>query len=195
MRNVILFDNLTLDGVLQAPAEVDEDPRDGFPYGGWGAPYQAMNYAHMACMANVGPLLFGRRNYEHFYAVWPRRTDSPFSEVLNNAQKYVASTTLKEPLPWMNSVLLKGDAVEAIAALKEQPGKDFLMMGSGIFAQSLMRHNLIDFYVLLIHPLVLGTGHKLFPEGSPHMTFILEESATTPNGVLMAAYRPARAAG
>ena len=129
-----------------------------------GRPTPAMSSAGEA-MSNVGGLLVGRRTYEDFYAVWPKRTDSPYSAWMDNITKYVASRTLKEPLPWKNSVLLKGDAAEAVARLRKEPGKDLVMMGSGELVQSLMRRNLVDEYVLLIHPLVLGTGRRLFTEG------------------------------
>ena len=118
-------------------------------------------------MAQGGPLLFGRRTYEHFFSFWPHQKDNPFTEVLNNSQKFVASRTLEDPLPWQNSTLLKGDAAEAVAELKEQPGKDIVVLGSGELIQSLLRANLVDEYVLLIHPLVLGSGRRMFREGSP----------------------------
>jgi dihydrofolate reductase len=111
--------------------------------------------------------------------------------VLNNAQKYVASTTLKDPLPWVNSTLLKGDAAEAVASLKSQPGKDFLVMGSGVLVQSLMQHNLVDSYVLLVHPLILGSGRRLFTEGSAFSALKLVEVKSTPTGVVIATYQPA----
>src|SRR5437868_10685411 len=109
MGKVIVFMNLTLDGVMQGPAEPDEDRRGGFEQGGWGAPYAAMTQAGEST-PTFGALLLGRRTYERFYAVWPKRKDSPFSAILDNLQKYVASTTLSEPLAWINSTLLKGDA-------------------------------------------------------------------------------------
>lgn len=168
MRKVVVFTNLSLDGVMQAPGSPDEDLRDGFTYGGWAASYNAMQSSAAAeslASANIGPLLFGCRTYENFYAFWPKQTDNPFTEILNNKEKYVASTTLVEPLAWHNSTLLKGDAAEAVAALKAQPGKDFMVMGSGELVQTLMRHHLVDLYVLLIHPLILGSGRHLFPDG------------------------------
>jgi dihydrofolate reductase len=103
-------------------------------------------------------LLLGRRTYEDFFSFWPSQEDNPFTEVLDNTQKYVASTTLREPLPWRNSTLLARDAVQAVARLKEQPGQDIVVLGSGELIQSLMRHNLVDEFVLLIHPLVFGTA-------------------------------------
>ena len=194
-RKVIVFTNLSLDGVMQAPGRPDEDLRGGFQYGGWGAPYAAMSSVTGDSLSNTGPLLFGRRTYEDFYAVWPNRTDNPYTQMLNNAQKYVASTTLKEPLPWSNSILLKGDVAEAIAGLKEQPGKDFLVMGSGVLVQTLMKHNLVDLYILLIQPLVLGSGRRLFTDGGTFAPLRLVENQTTSTGVVIAIYQPAEPVG
>src|SRR5215831_1897466 len=126
MSKVVVFTNLTLDGVMQAPGRPDEDRRGGFEHGGWGAPYAAMTQAGES-MASIDALLLGRRTYEDFYAVWPKRKDSPFSALLDNMQKYVASTTLSEPLPWINSTLLKGDAVETVASLKKELDKDLVI--------------------------------------------------------------------
>jgi len=190
MSKVVVFTNLTLDGVMQAPGRPDEDRRGGFEHGGWAAPYAAMAQAGDS-MANVGALLLGRRTYEDFYAVWPKRKDDPISSMLDNMQKYVVSRTLSEPLSWINSTLLKGDASETVARLKGEPGKDLVIMGSGELAQSLMRSNLIDEYVLLIHPLVLGSGRHLFAGGSPTATLRLVGTRTTTNGVVIVTYQPA----
>src|SRR3954471_7379679 len=151
MSKVVVFMNLTLDGVMQAPARPDEDRRGGFEHGGWATPYATMEAAEKS-MGYSGALLLGRRTYEDFYSVWPNRTDNPFTEVLNNTQKYVASTTLEEPLPWSNSTLLKGDAAAAVAELKEQSDTDLVVLGSGVLVESLMRGNLVDEYRLSIHP-------------------------------------------
>jgi dihydrofolate reductase len=160
MRNVVVINHLTLDGVMHAPGRDDEDRRGGFEDGGWAIADNdaVMGRAMGEGMAQGDPLLLGRRAYEDFYRFWPTQKDNPISEVLNNTQKYVASTTLKEPLPWSNSTLLKGDAALAVAQLKEQPGKDVGMLGSGELIQSLMRDDLVDRCVLMIHPLLLGTG-------------------------------------
>src|SRR5207244_823341 len=125
----------------------DEDPRGGFEHGGWALPYfdPVMGVSIAAeSMAKTPALLFGRRTYEDFYAFWPKRTGNPFTEVLNNLQKYVASTTLEEPLLWSNSTLLTGDAAAAVATLKDQSDKDLVVLGSGELVQSLMRRNLVD---------------------------------------------------
>ncbi len=191
MSKIVVVNNMTLDGVMQAPGRPDEDRRGGFTYGGWALPYNdaVMGKAMGEGMATSGALLFGRRTYEDFYAVWPNRTDNPFTDVLNNAQKYVASTTLAEPLPWSNSTLLKGDVAEAVASLKQQPGADIVILGSGELIQSLMRHNLIDQFTLLIHPLVLGSGRHLFADGGAFATFRLTNSVTTTTGVVIATYQ------
>jgi dihydrofolate reductase len=194
MTRVVVFMNLTLDGVMQAPGRPDEDVRGGFAHGGWATPYAdpAMGRVAAESMATTGALLFGRRTYEDFYAVWPHRKNNPFTEVLNNTQKYVASTTLEEPLPWSNSTLLKGDAAKAVAELKARPGKDIVVLGSGALLQSLMPHNLIDEYVLQIHPLVLGSGSRLFNDGL-FATLRLVGTTTTTTGVVIATYQPAEA--
>ena len=193
MGTLVVNASLTLDGVMQAPGRADEDTRGGFEHGGWAQPYNDPVMGSVAAegMANTGPLLFGRRTYEDFYAFWPHQTDNPFTEVLDNTQKYVASTTLEEPLAWRNSTLLKGDAAEAVARLKQQPGKDMVVLGSGELVQSLMRRNLVDQYVLLIHPLVLGSGRRLFPDGGPYAELRLVDAVPTTTGVIIATYRPA----
>ncbi len=190
MSKIVVFTNLTLDGVMQAPGLPDEDRRGGFKYGGWATPFAAMAEAGES-VANTGALLLGRRTYENYYSFWPNQTDSPYTAMLNNMQKYVASTTLEEPLSWINSTLLKGDAAEAVAKLKEKPGKDLMVQGSGELIQSLMRGNLVDEYVLLIHPLVLGSGRRLFADGGAFAALRLVDTKTTTSGVVIATYQPA----
>ena len=194
MSRLVVNTNLTLDGVMQSPADPDEDRRDGFEHGGWAPPYfdQVMGDAAAEGMAKGGALLFGRRTYEHFASFWPDQPDdNPFAAVLNNRQKYVASTTLEEPLSWSNSTLLQGDAMEAVAKLKEQPD-DLVVLGSGELVQSLIRSNLVDEYVLLIHPLVLGSGRRLFTDGGASATLRLIDTKTTTTGVVIATYQPAQ---
>jgi dihydrofolate reductase len=192
MGKIVLFQNVTLDGVMQAPGRADEDTRGGFQHGGWAKPYAdpVLGQAAGESMGTTGGLLLGRRTYEDFYKVWPNRTDNPFTEVLNNTPKYVASTTLQEPLPWMNSLLLKGHVPKTVAALKAQLSKDLVVLGSGVLVSTLMMHNLIDQYILLIHPLVLGSGTHLFPEGSAYTALKLVDSKTTSKGVTIATYQP-----
>ena len=192
MSKITVFNNVTLDGVMQAPGRQDEDLRGNFQYGGWASPYADPDLGRAAgeSMAQTDALLFGRRTYEDFYKVWPNRTDNPFTKVLNNTPKYVASTTLKEPLPWRNSALLKGDVVQAVRKLKSQPGKDIVILGSGVLIQSLMQHNLIDQYTLLITPLILGTGRRMFPDAGPFIDLQLVDCKPTSTGVVVATYQP-----
>jgi dihydrofolate reductase len=192
MSRVVVNNIVTLDGVMQAPGRPDEDLRGGFEHGGWAQPYfdQVMGNVAAEGIAKGGSILLGRRTYEDFAAFWPSQTDdNPFTAVMNNFQKYVASTTLEEPLGWSNSTLLKGDAVEAVGRLKEQQGEDLVVLGSGELVQSLMRRGLIDEYVLLIHPLVLGSGRRLFPDGGASATLRLLDSVTTTTGVIIATYQ------
>ena len=189
MRKIVVCTNLSLDGVMQGPGRPDEDTRGGFTRGGWGAPYGAMAHAGQV-FAETDALLLGRRTYEDFYEVWPKRPDSPFTPWLTNVRKYVASRTLREPLPWSNSVLLHGDVAGALASIKGEPGKNILVMGSGDLVRSLMPTGLIDEYVLLIHPLVLGSGQRLFPADGMFAPLNLLGSVTTPNGVIIGSYAP-----
>lgn len=189
MSKITVFTNLTLDGVMQAPGRPDEDTRGSFKHGGWAAPFGAMQDAGEA-LSFEGALLFGRRTYEDFHSFWPQQANNPFTEILNNVQKYVASTTLKEPLLWSNSILLKGDAMKAVSKLKAEQDKDLLIFGSGVLVQSLMEANLIDEYVLLIHPLILGSGRRLFPDGGVFAALNLRDTKTTSKGVVIATYEP-----
>ena len=188
MGIVRVFTNLTLDGVMQAPGRPDEDRRGGVERGGWAEPYAAMASAGEA-MSNIGGLLLGRRTYEDFYSVWPKRKESPYSAFMDNIPKYVASTTLKAPLPWSNSFLLEGDVGRAVTYLKENLAQDLVIMGSGVLVQALMRHNLVDEFVLLIHPLVLGAGRRLFPDGGADGRLELVSSKATAKGVVIVTYR------
>ena len=153
--------------------------------GGWA---QADNDAVMGQelgegMTQGGALLFGRRTYEDFATFWPNQPEpNPFTAVLNNVQKYVMSRTLEEPLPWSNSTLLKGDAAEAVARLKEQSEQDIAIMGSGELIKSLMPHNLIDEYLLMIHPLVLGIGRRSSQMGHPSPRPIGQARRRPPGG-------------
>jgi dihydrofolate reductase len=196
MSRVVVVNSLSLDGVMQAPGRADEDPRDGFSRGGWAQPYNdpVMGAAMGEGMAQTEALLLGRRTYQDFADVWPGRADNPFTEVLNNTQKYVASRTLREPLPWINSTLLRGDAAEAVARLRQRPGKNIAILGSGDLVRSLMRSGLVDEFVLLIHPLVLGSGRRLFAGDIALGALRLVSTVTTTTGVVIAIYQPAEPA-
>ena len=192
MSRVVVINHLTLDGVMQAPGRPDEDTRDGFAHGGWSAPnvddqLLAATYARVAEGGGLR-LLLGRRSYEDMLSYWSTQ-DSPFKDGVNNAPKYVASRTLREPLPWPNSTLLDGDVPEAVAQLKRELTGDLHVMGSGELIQTLMRHNLIDEYLLFIHPVVLGSGRRMFTDGSPPASLRFIDTATTMRGVIIATYQ------
>ena len=193
MSRLVVFNNLTLDGVMQAPGRPDEDTRGGFKDGGWATPYadEVLGAVAGERMAAGGDLLLGRRTYEDFYSYWPNQKDNPFTEMLNDMQKYVASTTLAEPLQWSNSTLLKGDVPKAVSDLKAKGGHDLVVLGSGVLVETLMQANLVDEYVLLIHPLVLGSGRRLFNDGGPPTTLRIVDTKTTTKSVMIATYRPA----
>ena len=190
MGRVVVITNLTLDGVMQAPGRPEEDTRGGFKHGGWAVPFGAMMQAGEA-FANMGGFLFSQRTYKDFYTVWPNRTDNPFTGILNSMQKYVASTTLREPLPSVNSTLLVGDATKTVATLRKEHEKDLIVFGSGVLVRALMRAGLVDEFVLLIHPLILGSGRRLFDGGSELTALTLRQSRSTANGVVVATYGPA----
>ena len=187
---VVVWNSISLDGVMQSPARPDEDRRGGFEHGGWAVPYSdaAMGTIAGQSMATGGALLLGRRTYEDLFSVWPNRKDgNPYTDALNNALKYVASRTLKEPLPWSNSKLLEGDAADSVVQLTKQPGKDLVILGSGELIHSLMRRQVIDQFTVLIYPLVLGSGRRLFPDGVT-TSLRLVDTKTTPAGVVVATY-------
>jgi dihydrofolate reductase len=180
---------MSLDGVMQSPSGPDEDASNGFAHGGWAAPNvdEVLIGKMGESMAGSDTLLFGRRTYEQFAGYWPHQTDgNPYTDALNRRTKYVASSTLSEPLPWENSILLSGDVPAAVAAIKQQQGKDVVILGSGQLIRSLMEHDLIDEFLLMIHPVVLGSGERLF---GPSAAFELVDSSPTSTGVLIATYR------
>jgi dihydrofolate reductase len=180
---------------MQAPGDTDEDRSEGFEHGGWQMPYfdEAAGKAISEGMTTAGGFLLGRRTYELFAGFWPTQPDDdPIAATLNNLPKYVASTTLAEPLEWRNATLLKGDVAEAVATLKRQPGKDLHVIGSGELAQTLMRHDLVDEYRLMLEPILLGGGKRLFPDDGRARRLELVSSAPAATGVLICTYRPVR---
>jgi dihydrofolate reductase len=196
MRRVIINEQLTLDGVMQGPGAPDEDRSGGFEHGGWAMTYfdEVMGEAAGEGMGSAGGLLLGRRTYEIFAAYWPKQGDEvPFASFLNSVPKYVASRTLREPLEWNNSHLLKGDVGEAVRRLKEEDGGDLVVLGSGDLAQTLFEEGLIDAYELWIDPIVLGSGKRLFREGGPKTALKLVGSKASSTGVAMLTYQPADA--
>lgn len=190
MGKVIVINHLTLDGVMQGPGRRDEDTRGGFEHGGWAAPY-----ANDTMVARMGErmgddhaFLFGRRTYDQLLSSWNAR-GGPFKEALNETHKYVASSNPAARLEWPNSTLLSGDIPTSVAELRQRSGTNLVIMGSGVLIGSLMAAELIDEYLLMIYPLVLGTGRRLF-EGAGKAPLRLIEGSTTTTGVWMALYEP-----
>ena len=192
MGKVIVMNGLTLDGVMQSPGRPDEDTRDGFAHGGWGVAFndEAIVAKMGERMRDDRAFLFGRRTYEELLATWNDR-GGPFKEALNNARKYVASSNPDTRLAWPNSTLLHTDVPAAVTDLKQSSSANLVIMGSGVLISSLMAADVIDEYVLMIAPLVLGTGRRLFAGGT-QASLRLVESFTTRSGVLVATYERAR---
>lgn len=191
MRSITATMFVTLDGVVQGLGRPDEDTRGGFAYGGWGPRYndEVMGRELAKGMARPGDMLLGRRTWQDFTAVWGRATDgNPFTAHMNAATKYVVSRTLEDADAWQNSVLLRGDAVDTVAELKARPGGDLSINGSASLVRSLHAAGLIDTYTLLIHPLTLGSGTRLFEDPAPLTEFELTASVTTSKGVIIAHY-------
>jgi dihydrofolate reductase len=194
MRKLTVSEFVSLDGVMQAPGGADEDTEGGFRHGGWQMGYfdDVAGERIGASMAQTGAFLLGRRTYEIFASYWPTQSDDdPFAKILNGLPKYVASTTLGEPLAWQNSTLLQGDVAKGVAELKEGEGGNIVVLGSSSLVQTLYENDLVDEYSLMIHPIVLGSGKKLFRD-VPRKPLKLADSVTTSTGVVMATYVPER---
>jgi dihydrofolate reductase len=197
MGRIVVMNQVTLDGVMQGLARPGEDTRGGFTHSGWAlrspqAPEEVSRAMgeRMAAGGGLKGWLFGRRTYEDLLAVWNAK-GGPFKDALNTAPKYVASTTLSEPLRWPNSTLLHGDVAEGVGALKAQTDGVLAIMGSGVLIAALMAADLIDEYLLMIHPLVLGSGRRLFPDGA-EATLRLAQGVITSAGMVIASYEPVR---
>jgi dihydrofolate reductase len=197
MRPLIVSEFLTLDGVMQAPGAPDEDRSGGFEHGGWQTTGDYFDDTAGRIVtegiAGAGGLVLGRKTYEIFAGYWPNAPDEEASirDPLNEMPKHVASRTLSEPLAWNNSTLISGDLAEGIRALKAQEGNHLLVIGSGNLVQSLMTNELVDEYRVMIHPLLLGSGARLFREGSGRQPLCLVDVTPTDKGVIFATYRPA----
>jgi dihydrofolate reductase len=191
---IVVSQFLTLDGVMQAPGDPDEDRSGGFDQGGWQLAYfdEVFDNFVMQGFAATGALLLGRLTYENFARHIPHQpADDPVAGPMNEWRKYVVSTSLAEPLEWHNSTLIKGDVPDEVAKLKEGAGKDIQVMGSSELVQALIRHDLVDEYRLMIHPLVLGTGKRLFRDETPLTRFRFVDSKASGKGVLLLTYGPA----
>jgi dihydrofolate reductase len=194
VSRVVVNEFVTLDGVMQSPGYDGEDTRGGFKDGGWQPPFfdDVLGAAVGGGIQAADGFLLGRRTYEIFAGHWPNQPDDdPMAPIFNEKPKYVASRTLKAPLEWANSTLLEGDAADAVRKLKEQPGGDILVIGSGELVQTLMQNNLVDAYHLVLHPLVLGGGRRLFPDGSMKTQMRLADVTRTTRDVLILTYEPA----
>ena len=192
MGRILVMENLSLDGVMQSPGRPDEDTRDGFDQGGWFQQYNDEvlgRFLGQNMGSSSGALLLGRRTYEDFAGFWPKQADgNPFTAALDAATKYVASTTLAEPLSWQNSVLLRGDVAAAVADLKRDT--DLMVLGSGELVRTLAAAGLVDEYLLLIVPRLLGQGRRLF-DGDARAALRLTECVPTTTGVLITRYHAA----
>jgi dihydrofolate reductase len=194
MRKLVVVEFLSLDGVYQAPGAPEEDTEGGFKHGGWQMPYSDDVFGQAASegMAETDANLFGRKTYEIMAAYWPNApSDDPYAQHLNNVQKYVASRTLKN-VEWQNTTLLDGDVAEQVANLKEQPGKNISVLGSGNLVQTLIKHDLVDEYSLAVYPILPGSGKRLFPDGEQVRKLSLVDSKPTTTGGLLLTYEPAR---
>jgi dihydrofolate reductase len=191
MRKVLATAFVSLDGVMQAPGGPEEDPTGGFKFGGWTAPYwdDAIGQVMGGIFSVPYELLLGRKTYEIFNAHWPHAKDDPFADALNNVRKYVA-TTSKAPLTWKNSIAIH-DVPRDIARLKQEDGPTLMTQGSSDLIQTLLKHDLVDRFTLLIYPVVLGKGKRLFGTGTLPGTLKLVDSKASPSGVTINTYERA----
>ena len=196
MRRLGIVEFLTLDGVMQGFGGPDEDREGGFEHGGWGAPYATEEIGQRAGegMGAITAYLFGRKTYEHMAAHWPNEPDeNPIARHLNATPKYVVTRTLTS-LDWAGSQVLDGDVVESVIDLKSESDGSITVLGSGELVQTLIEHGLIDDYRLFVHPLMLGSGKRLFRETSRLLPLRLVDCAPTSTGVLMLHYEAAGSA-
>ncbi len=190
MRELIVAEFITLDGVIQAPGGADEDTDGGFTHGGWTQPYwhDDIGTHFFQAMSQADALLLGRKTWQIHGGAFEPMAGDPFGDAMNNIRKYVVSTTLKSASAWRNSTLIRDDVVEAVRQLKQQPGKNILVDGSSVLTQVLAQHDLVDEYSLHVYPLVLGGGKRLYPEGK-RLDLTLVEASPLPTGVVFMRYR------
>jgi dihydrofolate reductase len=196
MRKIVVSEFVSLDGVMQAPGGKDEDTEGGFAHGGWTWPYWHDEIgAHFAeVMSESDALLLGRKTWQiHGGAFEPMAQGDPFGDVMNAMPKYVVSSTLTSAAAWRNSTLIRGDVVEEVRALKAQPGKNILIDGSSVLIHTLAQHKLVDEYYLIVYPVVLGGGKRVFSDGV-RLNLRLVEARPLPSGVVMTHYTVERTA-
>jgi dihydrofolate reductase len=196
VARIVVSEFLTLDGVYQGPGGADEDRSDGFDKGGWATELDdgQDNDSNVVLehFEHTDGLLLGRRTYDIFAGFWPNvPADDPYGRFMNAFRKYVVSTTLTEPLSWQNSTLISSDVPKAVNELRAAPGKDIQVIGSGELLQTLIANDLVDSYRLMVYPVILGTGKKLFRDGYPDRRLKLADSTTTKGGVLVLTYERA----
>jgi dihydrofolate reductase len=196
VAKVIMINHLTLDGVVQAPGRSDEDLRGDFAYGGWAQPGndEVMAKVMMAQFPEGAALLFGRRTYEQLSGYWPTQPDSPFSTMLENIPKFVVTRTLSTAPVWESSTTLITDPAAQISSLKDE-GTSLVIFGSAVLTQALTDAGLVDRYVVMIHPVLVGSGLRLFPDSGPYRRLALVDSTITTTGVLIGIYEPTENAG
>jgi len=192
MRQLIVAEFITLDGVIQAPGGEDEDMEGGFTHGGWTRPYWHDDIgAHFfQAMSSADAFLLGRKTWQIHGGAFETMEGNPFADALNKVQKYVVSTTLNDASAWRNSTLIRDNVVESIRELKQQSGGNILLDGSSVLTKVLAENDLVDEYSLHVYPIVLGAGKKLFPEGK-RIDLKLVEASPLPTGVVFMRYRRA----
>lgn len=190
MRELIVAEFITLDGVIQAPGGEEEDTEGGFKHGGWTRPYWHDDIgAHFfQAMSNADAFLLGRKTWQIHGTAFEPMTDNPFADSLNSVRKYVVSTTLDSASAWRNSTLIKDNVVDSVRKLKQEQGKNILLDGSSVLAHTLAENDLVDEYALHVYPIVLGEGKRLFPKGK-RMNLTLSEASPLPTGVVFMRYR------
>ena len=194
MRKLIANEFMSLDGVVQAPGAADEDRSGGFEHGGWHLPYfdDLSQKRVLESIVEAGGFLLGRRTYQIFASYWPNASEEEqvIAEPLNSKPKYVASTTLAEPLEWQNSTVLQGDVAEAVVALKQENDADLHVIGSAELVEMLLEHGLVDELRLMIDPVTLGGGKRIFRDDGARRSLRLIESEATTTGAILATYAP-----
>lgn len=193
MRRIVVNEFLSLDGVAQAPGGPEEDTDDGFAHGGWHMPFidEVAGRWITRSYEEAGGFLLGRRTYEIFAAYWPNapEEEEDIARQLNSLPKYVVSRTLREPLGWQNSTLLEGEVAQAVAALRQEEGKDLHVIGSTVLVRTLVKHDLVDEFRLMIDPLILGGGKRILPEDGRFRRLHLIEGEVSGTGALLVRYR------
>lgn len=192
MRELVVAEFVTLDGVIQAPGGAKEDTDGGFKHGGWTHPYwhDDIGKHFFEAMSQADALLLGRKTWEIHGGAFETMKDNPFADAMNDIRKYVVSATLKSASAWRNSTLIRDNVVESVRKLKQEPGRNILVDGSSELLPALMQNDLVDEYLLHVYPIVLGDGKRLYPEGK-RLNLKLVEASPLPTGVVFTRYRRA----